>query len=166
MTCIQNPPLLTNLEVTLPPIDQLLPHEPPMRLIDEVVSYDAENAGIVCRALPTSTCVFVRHGKIAAVLALEYMAQTVAAFVTLRRICEQGLGGQQIKPRVGFIIAARKLQLRIAHFELNRALLTSARLNWNDERTASFDCHTKVEGAVVASVQLLVYEPTTATVAS
>lgn len=143
--------------VKFPPIDQLVPHEPPMRLIDAVLGFDPSKSSIVCSALPDDNCPFANRGVIPAIVSLEFMAQTVAAYVTMLRIVQTG--SRQVKPRVGYIISARNLKLRVAHLETRQALTITAKLMWRDSRTANFDCKLLVGEQPGASTQLSVYEP-------
>ena len=128
-----------------------------MRLIDSVLSFDHAGQSILCRALPTAGCPFVRNGAIPGIVSLEYMAQTVAAYVTLRRVFQAP--SAIVKPRVGYIISARNLSLRVAEFELDQPIVIRAKLTWSDNATASFDCSLERSDQLAASTQLSVYEP-------
>jgi predicted hotdog family 3-hydroxylacyl-ACP dehydratase len=128
-----------------------------MRLIDQVLAYAADT--ISCRAVPKPDCVFACQGKIPAVVALEYMAQTVAAYVTLHRRIQRSSASGDVKPRIGFIIGARKLRYDVPHFDVGIPLTVVAHLTWRDEATASFECAVRLDGDTVASTQLMVYEP-------
>lgn len=130
-----------------------------MRLIDEVLAYDPTGATIACRALPKADSIFASEGKVPAVLALEYMAQTVAAYVTLHRLTQASASSGEVKPRIGFIIGARKLRFYVSDFEPGAPLTVVAHMTWRDEATASFDCAVRLEEQTVASTQLMVYEP-------
>ena len=130
-----------------------------MRLIDEVLAYDPDADTISCRALPKSDCVLARDGKIPAVVALEYMAQTVAAYVTLHRMTHMSSSSGDVKPRIGFIIGARKLKFHVPYFEPGTPLTVVAHLTWRDEATASFECVVLLDEENLASTQLMVYEP-------
>lgn len=130
-----------------------------MRLIDEVLAYDAAAEAIRCGAVPRPGGVFVRDGKLPAITALEYMAQAVAAYVTLERLVRQGSDLEQARPRVGYIVRARNLSLAVRHFEVGVPLSIRASMTWHDGATADFDCQVEIDERSAASVQLLVFEP-------
>ena len=62
---------------TYPPIVELVPHRPPMLLLDRVLSYDGEC--VVCETVLGPDSPFVEQGHVPAVVGIEYMAQTIAA---------------------------------------------------------------------------------------
>src|SRR4051812_987193 len=93
--------------VVHPPVAALLPHRPPMLLLDEVCA--VAQAGLTCRAVVRATSLFVREGQAHVVLALEYMAQTVAAFVGLRALAR----GEPI--RVGYLVGSREVVFEVDH---------------------------------------------------
>src|SRR2546423_1284379 len=67
----------------LPPAADVLPHRPPMILIDELLEA-GENA-LTARVLLRADSPFVQDGRVSSVIAIEYMAQTIAAMAGLRR---------------------------------------------------------------------------------
>ena len=69
----------------LPHVRELVPHEPPMLLLDAVRSYDGDT--IVCAVTIAADGLFVEqlNGQpgVPALIGLEYMAQCVAAYAGL-----------------------------------------------------------------------------------
>ena len=128
-----------------------------MRLIDRVLAFDGKGETIVCSAQPRQGSPFLKNGVIPGIVCLEYMAQTVAAYVTLRRVTQAS--AEIVKPRVGFIISARDLKLGVEHLQTDQRITISAKLVWSDSTTASFDCSLQVDSRVAASTRLTVYEP-------
>ena len=65
-----------------PSIPDLLPHSGRAILLDEVVSSDDDR--MVCRVEIRPDSPFVKNGVVPAVVALEYMAQTIGAHAGMR----------------------------------------------------------------------------------
>ena len=70
-------------DATYPPIVELVPHRPPMLLLDRVLSYDGEC--VVCETVLEPESPFVDEGEVPAIVGIEYMAQTIAAGAGLSR---------------------------------------------------------------------------------
>ena len=67
--------------MAFPDITQLVPHRPPMLLVDEVVSL--EGAKVVCRTTLTPETPFVEGGEAPVLLAIELFAQSAAVLTSL-----------------------------------------------------------------------------------
>ena len=101
----------------LPPLDRLLPHGEPMRLVTAVEA-DHED-GLACAARVPARSAFVRNGTAPALVAIEMAAQTAAVFEALRRVRapredvprgEHGVGNDRAGgagPRLGYLVGAR-----------------------------------------------------------
>ena len=87
----------------LPPIEQLLPHRPPMLLVDEVVEH--EGLRVVCRTTIREDMPFVREGEVPVLLALELFAQSACSLVALLA----SRGGRAL--RSGAILGSRHVAL-------------------------------------------------------
>ena len=83
-----------------PPIADVVPHSGRMLLLDRIVHYDAES--LTSELTVRGDAPFVRDGAVGAWVALEYMAQTIAAFAG----CDARTRGEP--PKVGFLIASRQ----------------------------------------------------------
>lgn len=135
-----------SLLAVLPPIAELVPHRPPMLLLDRALCADEQ--GIVCALTITADAPFCRDGAVAAVVAIEYMAQAAAAWLgalALSRI--EGAGG-------GFLVGLRDVRLQIDAFACGDALEVHALHVWGTERFMSFDCRVVRGGVDVASATL------------
>lgn len=64
-----------------PDITQLVPHRPPMLLVDEVV--ELEGSRVVCRTTLKDDTVFVTDGEAPMLMAIELFAQTAAVLTSL-----------------------------------------------------------------------------------
>ena len=131
----------------------LLPHEPPMILLDRVVAHDEDfiHATVTIR----KGAPFFADGEIPSYIALEYMAQAVGAW--------NGLQARQHhkKPKLGFLIGSRRLTLDIPSFKEGLALDVYGQAVYKDKEMASFDCWIEVQGQRVVSAALNVFQPKT-----
>ena len=137
--------------MTYPPITELLPHKPPMLLLDAVTHFEDDAAE--CSVTIRESSTFFERGGVPAWVALEYCAQCIAAFAGLR--ARDGGG----KPRMGLLVAARDLTLHTDMFRAGETLLVRARREFGEERVGRFECRVTRDGAVVATASLSVYLP-------
>jgi predicted hotdog family 3-hydroxylacyl-ACP dehydratase len=134
-----------------PALHELVPHRPPMLLLDEVVAFDGERA--TCAVVVRRDCPFADGARVPSWVALEYCAQCVAAFAGLRARAQGGA------PALGLLVAARDLTLDVDFFDAGDALLVDARLVFGELRVGRFDCQVRRAGAVVVKASLSVYQP-------
>jgi predicted hotdog family 3-hydroxylacyl-ACP dehydratase len=97
-----------------PPIATLLPHAPPMLVLEELLEWSPGSA--TARMTVRSNGPFVRDGAVAGVCALEFMAQCVAACLG----CEARQAGERV--RVGVVIAVRELVIERASLPVGTEL--------------------------------------------
>ena len=138
------------------PLDELLPHRPPMVLIDAVESFDAEAKRLVARVTINARQLFFDGQGVPNWAAIEYMAQTAAALV--------GYYDKHVAPnqpaRPGLLLGTRKLDLKLAHFEAGKTYRIVAENAFNDSDAASFVCRIEDEaGTTVATANLNAYRP-------
>lgn len=132
-----------------PPIQNLLPHEPPMLWVDEVLRHEDDN--VTCRLTVRDEHVFVEQGRVEPLIAIEWMAQAVGALVGLWD------RGNDESPRPGFLIAIPEARFEVESFAVGDVLTLHARRAWGDHQLASFECEVELRGQRVASAQLSVY---------
>ena len=138
----------------MPRVAELIPHKPPMILLDDVLSHAAD--ATVCRVRIGPTSPFVRgDGTVPSWVALEYLAQCTAAHAGLR----ERDGGRPI--RVGFLLGSRKVLLHVARFHPGQELAVSARETWTDGELANFECSVSdgASGAVLVECAIVAYSP-------
>jgi predicted hotdog family 3-hydroxylacyl-ACP dehydratase len=137
--------------MSFPSLRELVPHRPPMLLLDEVVAFDGATA--TCAVTVRSDAPFAEDGRMPAWVALEYCAQCVAAFAGLRA------RGEGRPPRLGLLVAARDLTLDVDSFAAGERLIVVARLVFGEVRVGRFECEVTRAGTVVAKASLSVYQP-------
>ena len=138
------------------PLDELLPHRPPMVLIDAVESFDAEAKRLVARVTIGENQLFFDGQGVPNWAAIEFMAQAAAALAG----CFDKERDPAQQPRPGLLLGTRRLDLRAESFAAGHTYrVTVASKFWDDE-TAAFAC-TVVDdaGAVVAEAALNAYRP-------
>jgi len=122
-----------------------------MILLDRVESYEDGRVKAVVGVREDSP--FLDNGSIPAYVALEYMAQTIAAYSGLQQIEN---GGQA---KIGFLLGTRRLILLAEAFQLGDDLIVDAEINFNGGELAAFECTVTRNGERLAEAQLSVYQP-------
>ena len=100
------------------PVAELLPHQPPMRLLEQILVHDTEQ---ICAISVVNRVPFTTTHGLPAWFGLELMAQTAAAFFTLQ-------AAQQSQPRQGMLIACPQFATTVSHYAPDQTLLIRARL--------------------------------------
>lgn len=134
----------------IPPIEELVPHAHPMILIDRLARY-APGHG-VCELVLRPDSPFVEGGKVRALVAVEYMAQSVAAYAGM----SSRLKGE--KPALGFLLGSRDLKLNVDHFFAGDALRVEVERVFGENQLGSFLCRVERRGQIVAEALLSVYQ--------
>ena len=132
-----------------PPVGELLPHGPEMLLLDRVI--DAGEGRIVCGLTLRADSTFVSEGRAPCVIALEYMAQAVAAHLGLRAY------RRRHTTHSGLLIGAREVRFAVDELRVGDALEVYVEVLVEDEIRGSFECRVLREGAQIAAATLSVY---------
>jgi predicted hotdog family 3-hydroxylacyl-ACP dehydratase len=116
-----------------PPPAEVLPHRPPMVLVDRIVGHDATHT--VCAVDVRESTPFVTDGgQVPAWIGLEYMAQCVAAHAGL----EARARGERI--RLGLLIGARTVAFHTDALAIGDSVLITAVRTWGDRALGAFAC--------------------------
>ena len=138
------------------PLEELLPHRPPMVLIDAVESFDADAKRLVARVTIGENQQFFDGKGVPNWVAIEYMAQTAAALVGYYD--KHVAPGQPARP--GLLLGTRKLDLKLERFEAGKTYRIVAENAFSDSDAASFVCSIEDDtGATVATANLNAYRP-------
>ena len=135
------------------PVD-LLPHRPPMVLLDRILEHEAERT--VCAVDVTASTRFLGPDtSVPAWVGVEYMAQCVAAHAGL-------IAHARREPvRLGLLIGARRIDFHTEGFAIGQTLIVTAVHAWGERELASFTCSLS-DGAtdrVLAEAVMSVYAP-------
>ncbi|CAA7627915.1 3-hydroxylacyl-(Acyl carrier protein) dehydratase [Candidatus Terasakiella magnetica] len=133
------------------PLERLLPHAPPMVLLDEVL--DADETGARAAVTIRSDHPFWDGEKLPAHVGIELMAQTCGVFAGAKALA----AGQPA--RLGFLLGSRDYRALVAGFGAGDRLEIVAQAVFLDDGMAVFDCRIEQRGAVVAEAQLTLYQP-------
>jgi len=106
-----------------PPIETLLPQQPPMRFVTSIIAEMPE--GLVCEARIPAACALVVGGSAPAFAAVEAAAQAAALWEAVRRARESRDAG----PRVGYLVALRDLAFFAERIPAEAPLVASVRLD-------------------------------------
>ena len=130
----------------VPPRCCLLPHGPPMVLLDRVC--EATHDTIVCAATVCDDNPFCRNGRVRAVVSLEYMAQATGAWLGYQAHL-QGLpvGG-------GMLLGSREMKLAMEYLHVGDELVVRASHVWGHENMSNFACVLKRGASEVATASI------------
>lgn len=117
-----------------------------MLLLDSVVSHRA--GSVTCAATATEESVFYRDGSLPGVVAMEYMAQGVAALVAL----EQPWRG----PRLGLLVGVRGFDICVEYLPLHSPMTICAEVSFADSGVGQFECSMLSGEQVLARATLTV----------
>lgn len=132
----------------LPTIEALVPHRPPMLLLDSVDSYG--RGWIKAKVFIREDSAFVVDANLPPIVLLEYMAQAVAAYSGL-----ESSGA----PRVGYLVGVRQLDIAVDTIPTSQLLHITARRIWSNQVSGSFNCQVQAGAAFLARARLSVFHP-------
>jgi predicted hotdog family 3-hydroxylacyl-ACP dehydratase len=132
-------------------IADLLPHAPPMVLLDEVLGWDQGRSRVALTIRPGTP--FYTHAGVPAHVGLEYMAQACGVYAGIERLNN----GQPI--RLGYLLGTRNFHVSIDWFHPGQRLVVDATEILRQELMGVFDCRITHDNAEIASAQLNLYQP-------
>ena len=135
---------------------ELLPHRAPMILIDDYDEASFSHEGLTTEVTIRKSDVFFdpELGGTPPCTALEYMAQSIAAYVGLSAVQR----GEQ--PKLGFVLGSRSLALDLPCFAEGECYRISVRPEFSDNQFAAFDTRIEnAQGQCVATAMLNVFRP-------
>lgn len=134
-------------------IEQVLPHQGRMRLLDELLEYAPGRVVCGVSIRPDSLFYVEAHG-VPSWVGLEYMAQTACAYSGIEEV-QRGL-----KPSIALLLGARRYQARTPAFELGARLRIVAELALRDENDlVAFDCAIHQGDVTLARADLKAIRP-------
>jgi predicted hotdog family 3-hydroxylacyl-ACP dehydratase len=139
--------------VQYPPIEQLLPHRPPMILINRMV--DATEMGSICEVTIGPQTLFLERAGVPAFVGLEYMAQAVAAYGGYKSY----RAGEPVG--VGFLLGTPQLTIHCQFFALGQTLKVEVTHVWGHNELMQFHCtiHDALTGKFLQQADLNVFKP-------
>jgi predicted hotdog family 3-hydroxylacyl-ACP dehydratase len=136
-----------------PPLEQLLPHQPPMILIDRLL--EATEQETVCEVTITPESMFLEAVGVPAFVGLEYMAQSVAAHIGYQHY----LAHEPIT--VGLLMGTRRLETACQCFALGQTLRIHVSHVWGTLELRRFRCTitAALTGIVLQHAELHIFKP-------
>ncbi len=143
----------TMLDAIVPPLDELLPHRPPMRFLTSILR-ETEH-GLTCAARIPGTCALVSGGSAPAVASIEAAAQAAAAWEALRRWRDTDVA----LPRIGYLVAMREVVFFAGRIPADRDLLVSVSLEAAAPPLAHYRIEVALEGMLVTRGTIAMQSP-------
>jgi predicted hotdog family 3-hydroxylacyl-ACP dehydratase len=139
-------------EICRRPVAELLPHRPPMVLIDEACGMEGEFFLAKVRITPASP--FFSGGGVPSWVGLEYMAQTVAAFSGALGKAEGGA------IKVGMLLGTREYTVETPLFADGEELAVLTRIDiFQTDGVSSMNCRIRSrDGRILAQAQITVID--------
>jgi predicted hotdog family 3-hydroxylacyl-ACP dehydratase len=114
---------------------EMVPHRPPMLLLDEALAADAEGAKARLTIRADSRFFDGVEGGVPAWVGIEYMAQTVAVWLGRQQLDK----GQPVN--VAFLLGTRSFASEVPAFPLGSVLTVTARMLYSEENSlGAFAC--------------------------
>lgn len=136
------------------PIEDVLPHDHPMILIDQLISYSQISACTLVKIGPKANFYNEKRHSVPSYVGLEYMAQTIAAYANAIKL---DCGGTVA---LGFLVSARTFKTKVSEFESGAELSTSVERLFKEENGLSvFDCTISQNGELLVEAKINVFEP-------
>lgn len=136
-----------------PNIRSLVPHQPPMLLIDKLI--DVDELTVHCQVIIGSEGVFFDRqiNGVAAWIGIEFMAQTIAAWSGYHA----WLQGKAAP--IGFLLGSRCYSCECESYDHGALLDIYAQQLMESDGMAAFLCRIECAGEVLASAQLNAFLP-------
>ncbi len=134
-------------------IEQIVAHTDRMQLLDEVVSYDAEQI-VVAVTIREATEFYVPGVGVPAWVGIEYMAQAVGAYSGIEDVQR----GREVQ--IGLLLGSRRYTCDVSEFPLGTRLEVCAQLMLRDDTNlVAFNCEIHIDGKRVARADLKAIRP-------
>lgn len=133
------------------PMAELLPHRPPLVLLDSLLRFDDESALAQVCLRPDHP--FARPQGVPVHVGIELMAQACGAHV--------GALAKQAgaKVQLGFLLGTRAFSAGMDWFAIGSELEVAVRRVFSEDGMGVYDCRIALAGAEVAQAQLSLYQP-------
>ncbi len=138
------------VSVALDDVTDFIPHSGSMALLDRIVNFDDQ--GLTAELVVRGDGLFGDDQSVPAWAGIEYMAQTVAAYVGVK-------ARQANEPiRMGFLLGTRRYSSNVAAFKVGAVLTIRVEKIIQDDGLGVFDC--RIEGEnIKVTANLNVYQP-------
>lgn len=132
-------------------IADLLPHAPPMVLIDEVIEWKKKYA-VTAVNITQNSLLYVNGKGVPAHVGLEYMAQSCGVYSGLY------FKENNLPIHMGFLLGTRNYHCGIEWFQPGDRLIVNIAEVLRQDAMGVFDCRISLNNQDIASAQLTVYQ--------
>jgi len=138
------------MDVLMLPISELLPHDPPMVLLDRVLSFD--ESSLVAEVTIHRDSVLCDESGVPGWVGIEYMAQAVAAHAGAQARLEGNT------PSVGYLLGTRSYKCLLPAFPVGATLTVHIKALFVEMSLGAFECRIETDEEV-ATATINVYQP-------
>jgi len=139
------------MATAFPPIDDLVPHAPPMRAVEQLVAWAPGSATCTMTLRPHN--LFAEGSRVPAIATLEFLAQTVAACLGQEAFTNGGT------VRVGMLVGVRQMELFEPYLHVGDTLtLVVQRVRGTDE-ISTFTGEARVGDHLVSRANMTLVHP-------
>ena len=133
-------------------LTKILPHKPPMILIDDILEYNLEDKTLTAIVnIHNKKILFDKiHNGINAVSGIEFMAQSIGCYAYFKNNCNH--------PKIGFLLGARLYNCAIEYFENHKSYIIKIHEIFTDNQIVAFDCIIYDNKEEIASATINVYQ--------
>ncbi|MGN0014251.1 MAG: 3-hydroxylacyl-ACP dehydratase [Candidatus Gastranaerophilaceae bacterium] len=122
------------MDITDKNIEEMLPHNYPMVLIDKVIEFDFDSNYFLASTKIKDTMPFFdkKLNGISSMAGIELMAQTVGCYAYLKEKLK--------KPKIGFLLGSRLYNNALTKFANGKEYYIKIKEIYRDNKISSFDC--------------------------
>lgn len=134
-------------------LSKILPHNPPMILIDDILNYDLTQKTLTAIVKITEDKLFFDKSKngISSLVGIEFMAQTIGCYAYFRNNCKP--------PKLGFLLGSRHFNNALDVFKNGENYKIKVNEIFTDNQIVVFDCIMyDMHGEEIASATINVYQ--------
>ncbi len=132
-----------------PPVAELVPHEPPMRLVDELLDWAPDRARVRARVRANNP--LAQAGKVPATILLELMAQAIAVAAGMN----ERVAGR--RSDVGLLLGTRELDLHVTELVIGDELTIDVVRSIEQDKLARWACTVERGDQTLARAELNVW---------
>ncbi|HEY4124850.1 MAG TPA: hypothetical protein VGM36_09565 [Rhizomicrobium sp.] len=141
---------MSGLDISL---DELVPHRPPMRFLDRMISV-SDSEAVAETIVRADNPLFVAGRGLPGYAGLEMMAQAIAAIDGMKR----KVSG--LPPKIGFLLGCRRYNVSRSDFGEGMRLRIVANMVFTNGEMFNFECRIEDEaGCELAQASMNVYAP-------
>lgn len=134
-------------------LTKVLPHNPPMILVDNVLEYNLNAKTLTAVVTINEKMLFFDKNinGVSSLIGIEFMAQTIGCYAYFKSRCKP--------PEIGFLLGARLFNNALEVFENGKIFTIKVHESFTDNQISAFDCIIYNEAEEeIASATVKVYQ--------